>query len=149
MGKNIKGGKKTKSLKNSNGEVKNRDIPVPEEVDDSHVGIITKVQGDGRYLCQIVDKDGLQTDVYPINLSKGTKNKYGRGIIIKVNTYVLFSIREFQKDKGDIIFIYRDNELAYLIDNDYIVPSITVNNTDNNENVLDFVNEDNLIIDDI
>jgi hypothetical protein len=121
MPKNLKGGNKAKSQKNSSGPIKNRDIPVPESEDNSHVAIITKVQGDSRYLCQIVNSDGIQPDIYPINLSKGTKNKYGRGIIISCGTYVLISIREFQKDKGDIIFVYRDSELNYLINNNYIV----------------------------
>jgi hypothetical protein len=117
MPKNIKGGNKAKSLKNSSGVVKNRDIPIPEEADDSHIAIITKVNGDGRYLCQVIDKTGVQPEVYPVNLSKGVKYKYAKQIIITVGTYILISIREFQKDKGDIIFVYRDSEISYLIDN--------------------------------
>ena len=70
MPKNTKGGKKTKSQKNSSGVIKARDVAVPEENDDSHVGIITKIQGDGRYLCQIVDINGTQDKSYPVNLSK-------------------------------------------------------------------------------
>jgi hypothetical protein len=30
------------------------------------------------------------------------------------------SLRDFQKDKGDIIFVYSDSELEYLKQNDYI-----------------------------
>jgi hypothetical protein len=115
MPKNTKGGKKAKSLKNSTVPTKNRELPVPLTEDDSHIALITKVQGDSRYLCQIVDENGLQSHVYPVNLSKGTKNKYGKGIIINTDTYVLISIREFQKDKGDIIFIYKDNEISTLV----------------------------------
>jgi hypothetical protein len=133
MPKNLKGGNKAKSQKNSSGPVKNREIPVPETDDDSHVAIITKVQGDGRYLSQIVNGEGTQPVVYPVNLSKGTKNKYGRGIIISCGTYVLISIREFQKDKADIIFVYRDSELGYLINNNYVVIDKTNNVTDDIE----------------
>jgi len=148
MPKNIKGGNKAKSQKNSSGQVKNRDIPTPEESDDSHVAIITKVQGDGRYLCQIIDKDGTQPEIYPINLSKGVKNKYARGIIITVGTYVLIAIREFQKDKGDIIFVYRDSELSYLIENEYII--LTNNDYGNNDNSgLEFINEEEINLDDL
>jgi len=120
MPKNTKGGNKAKSQKNSSGPKKNRDIPFPEEDDDSHVAIVTKVHGDGRYLCQIVDPCGTQPQVYPVNLSKGVKSKYARGIIISIGTYLLISIREFQKDKGDIIFVYNDSEISQLIDNNYI-----------------------------
>jgi hypothetical protein len=140
MPKNIKGGNKAKSLKNSSGVVKNRDIPTPEEADDSHVAIVTKVNGDGRYLCNIIDINGVQPEVYPVNLSKGVKYKYAKGIIINVGTYLLISIREFQKDKGDIIFVYRDSEISYLIDNEYI----SIINKDNKDEDagLEFVNED-------
>jgi hypothetical protein len=30
------------------------------------------------------------------------------------------SLRDFQKDKGDIIFVYKDSELDYLKQHDYI-----------------------------
>ena len=120
MPKNTKGGNKAKSQKNSSGPKRNRDIPYPEEDDDSHVAIITKVQGDGRYLCQIVDSTGTHPQVYPINLSRGVKYKYSKGIIISIGTYVLISIRDFQKDKGDIIFVYNDSEIVNLVDNNYI-----------------------------
>ena len=138
MPKNIKGGKKAKSLKNSTTPNKARDIPFPEKEDDSHISLITKVQGDSRYLCQIVNTNGIQPNVYPVNLSKGTKNKYGRGIVITNGTYVLISIREFQKDKGDIIFIYKDSELGFLIENNYMIIDKVYNsydiNSDNNLN---------------
>jgi hypothetical protein len=120
MPKNTKGGNKAKSQKNSSGPKKNRDIPFPEEDDDSHIAVVTKVQGDGRYLCQIVDLCGTQPQVYPVNLSKGVKFRYSKGIIISIGTYILISIREFQKDKGDIIFVYNDSEKTYLVDNNYI-----------------------------
>jgi hypothetical protein len=138
MPKNIKGGNKAKSQKNSIGNNKNRDIPVPEEQDDSHVAIITKVHGDGRFLCKIVNEEGVQPKEYPVNLSKGVKNKYARGIIIGIDTYVLISIREFQKDKGDIIFIYKDSEVKYLIDEELIIIKSSNNN---NEDFIQFTEE--------
>ena len=136
MPKNVKGGNKTKSLKNSSGHVKKREVATPEEEDDSHIATITKIQGDSRYLCQIVDENGIQPKVYPTNLSKGVKNKYGRGIIIEPGTYVLVSIREFQKEKSDIIFVYKDSEVQYLVDNNYL----TINNTaDEEDSEIQFV----------
>jgi len=130
MPKNLKGGNKAKSQKNSNGPIKNREIPVPETDDDSHVAIITKVLGYGKYFCQIVNEEGTQPVVYNANLSKGVKNNYGRGTIISCGTYVLISIREFQKNKPDIIFVYRDSELGYLINNNYVLIDKTNSVTD-------------------
>jgi len=132
MPKNTKGGNKAKSQKNSSGPAKNREIPIPEKEDDSHIAIITKVYGDGRYLCQVVNEDGLQSNEYPSNLSTGVRRKYGRGVIITTGTYVLISVRDFQKDKADILFLYRDLELQYLQNNNYISINTT---TDGNEDV--------------
>jgi len=136
MPKNLKGGNKAKSLKNSSGVEKNRTIEVPEDEDDSHVAIITKVFGDKRYSCQIIDSNGLQPKVMNVHLSSGTKNKYGKGIIIKPGTHVLIAIREFEKEKADIIFVYKDSELPYLIQNNIIVSasvSSTYSTGNNNE----------------
>jgi len=132
MPKNTKGGNKAKSQKNSSGFKKNREIPVPEEDDDSHIAIITKVNGDGRYLCQIINELGTQPQIYPVNLSRGVKNKYSKGII-GIGTYILISIREFQKDKGDIIFVYNNTEISHLLDNNYI--QIINNNTQENDGI--------------
>lgn len=119
----IQKGGKNKIYENSTTPVKAREVPYPEEEDDSHVALITKVFGDGRYLCQTVDKSGILPGDYQINLSSGVKRKYARGIIIVPGTYVLISFREFQKNKGDIIFVYKDSELDYLVQNDYIILS--------------------------
>lgn len=144
MPKNLKGGNKAKSLKNSSGFEKNRTIEVPEDEDDSHVAIITKVFGDKRYSCQIIDSNGLQPKVINVHLSSGTKNKYGRGIIIKPGSHVLMAIREFEKDKADIIFVYKDSEISYLIQNNIIIAT-NINNTEyfaDNESKIEITDND-------
>jgi hypothetical protein len=119
MPRNLKGGNKAKKSKNSSDPKRNREVAFPESSDDSHVAIITKVCGDSRYMCQIINQNGIQPKVYNANLSKGTKNKYGRGIIIGIDSYVLIAIREFQKEKTDIIFILslKIPEIASFLDN--------------------------------
>jgi hypothetical protein len=152
MVKNTKGGNKAKSQKNSSAPIKNREIPLPEQEDDSHVAIITKIHGDGRYLCDLIGIGGVNEENMPVNLSKGTKNKYGRGIIVSLGTYVLVSRREFQKDKGDIIFIYKDNELNYLVSEGIInLAKINKNNTTSSDIIfsdtvnVNFNNGENII----
>lgn len=136
MPKNTKGGNKAKKQKNNNQPTKNREIPVPEDSDDSHIAVISKVQGDCRYLCNIVGINGIEQKVIPVNLSTGIKNKYGRGIIVTTGTHILISLRSFQKDKGDIIFIYRDSELSYLVENSYMI----ITKTNNDEGDIIFAN---------
>jgi hypothetical protein len=136
MPKNTKGGNKTKKQKNNSQPIKNREIPVPEDSDDSHIAVITKIQGDSRYLCNIVSMNGVDQKIIPVNLSTGIKNKYGRGIIVTLGTHILISLRSFQKDKGDIIFIYRDSELSYLVENSYMI----ITKTNNEEDDIVFAN---------
>lgn len=136
MPKNTKGGSKAKKQKNNSQPSKNREIPVPEDSDDSHIAVISKVQGDSRYLCNIVGMNGVNQKVIPVNLSTGIKNKYGRGIIVTTGTHILISLRSFQKDKGDIIFIYRDSELSYLVENNYMI----ITKTNNDEGDIIFAN---------
>jgi hypothetical protein len=138
MPRNLKGGNKAKKSKNSSDPKRNREVAFPESSDDSHVAIITKVCGDSRYMCQIINQNGIQPKVYNANLSKGTKNKYGRGIIIGIDSYVLIAIREFQKEKTDIIFIYKDSEKSILIENNYIS---SINKSDESNDFDDFFKE--------
>ena len=122
MPKNIKGGNKTKSQKNSSGEIKkNREIAVPETSDDSHVSVITKILGDSRYTADILNSTGIQKTGIIVHLSSTVKKKYGSGIILTPGSYVLVTIRETdQGKKGDIIFLYRDSEISFLIENKHM-----------------------------
>jgi hypothetical protein len=147
MPKNIKGGNKAKSQKNSTGIEKKRDIPIGEKEDNSHIAKIIKVQGDSRYICKIVDANGLHEKEYPTNLSIGTKRRYCKGIILKVDSYVLIAIRDFQKDKADIIFAYKDTELNYLADKKLITLNFSINedskSNDNDDVIFSDFNDNN------
>ena len=121
MPKNTKGGNKAKSQKNSSGPKKNREIAVPETSDDSHVAVITKVLGDSRYTTDILSSTGVQKSGVIAHLSSTVKKKQGSGIILKPGNYVLVSIRETdQGKKGDIIFLYRDSEISFLIEDGHM-----------------------------
>jgi translation initiation factor IF-1 len=138
MPRNLKGGNKAKSQKNSSCPTKERDIAIPDSSDDSHVAIITKVNGDFRYLCKIVNDEGVQEDnEYLANLSNGVRRNFARGIYIGCGTYILISIREYQKNKVDVIFVYKDSEVNYLINNNYI--SVNKNNNSNTDADINFV----------
>lgn len=136
---NHKGGKKTKSQKRDSCTItKQRDIPISEKSDDSHIGLLQKNLGDGRWYANIVDMNGKQEKTYMCNLSSGTKKKYCKGIILAPNRYVLIAIREFQKDKADIIFAYKDSELNYLIEKKQISSIITSDTSDSSNNDIVF-----------
>ena len=123
MVKNSSGGNKAKkqSNKGTNDSIKNREIAEPEKDDDSRVGVINKVYGDLRYSCNEVNITGIIDKPFNATLSQGTKKKYGRGIIITVGTYVLYAPREFNKKEVDIIFIYRDSEIPFLVSRGHMI----------------------------
>lgn len=138
MTKNDKGGKKTRTQKRDNGNDKKREIPISDKSDNSHIAIINKVLGDGRYYCQITDMNGVHDKLYISNLSNGTKKKFCRGIILGVGTHVLISIREFQKEKADIIFAYKDTELNSLVERKEIASIILKDGTSSADLNYDF-----------
>ena len=136
MPKNVKGGKGAKALKNSSGPAKAREIAVPNAENEAQIAIITKVFGGSRYMCQIIDENGLQPSSIKTKVQDGIKRNFGRGIPIIIGTYVLiemspFAKKENKEDYSYVIFIYKDIELSYLIKNNYI-KKIIINNTEVN-----------------
>ena len=142
MPKNLKGGKGAKALKNSSGPAKAREIAVPNAENEARIAIITKVYGGSRYLCQIIDENGLKPNSIKTKVQDGIKRNFGRGIPIVIGTHVLIEMSPFAKkeDKEDysyVIFIYKDIELSYLIKNNYM-KKVVINNTDmSNDNKIE------------
>lgn len=120
MPKNTKGGNKAKGQKNSSGPVKNREIAIPEASMNTHVAVITKVLGDSRYTTNILNETGVQKSNIMVYLRPSAKRKTGSGIILKPGNYVLVAQRDFNNNEFDIIFLYRDSEISFLIENGYI-----------------------------
>ncbi len=109
MSSKNKGGKNQRKGKKIRMPNKKEDIPLPELEDDSHIGIVLNPLGDCRFNTQLLTRTAA-SKTYTVHLSKG-KAKMG---YVVAGTYVLFSIREFEKDKGDIIYIYNDDEVYFL-----------------------------------
>ena len=142
---NAQGGNKSKGKKkNTTSSSKKRDIEVPSEEDDSHVAIVTKNNGDNRFNCTLISDKGIDPKVYIAHLSPSTKKKAG-GIIMP-GAYIMISLRSFQSDKTkcDIIFVYRDSEISYLIENNYINNVSSVKKDGNNEIDIEFSNSNNM-----
>jgi initiation factor 1A len=135
MPKNLKGGYH-KSRKNSDGIQKKREVETPLEEDNSHIAVITKRFGDSRYSCQVIDSNGLQPKTINVHLQSGKRKKFGN---VNIGSHVLISFRDFE-DKADIIFIYKDTEISYLINNGYIVA------VNNNTTAVDISNNQSTFI---
>lgn len=102
------GNKARKGKKEVRGDKKQKELPLPEISDNSHVGIVEICQGDCRFMVQILTETTTSKSIL-CHLSKG-KRKLGR---ISKGTYVLFSIRDFE-EKGDIIYVYNGDEVSQL-----------------------------------
>lgn len=116
MPKNIKGGNKSKKLKN-NAHDKQRSTPLPCEADNSHIAQITASLGECRFRCKIVNADGLQPAEIMVHLPNSSK-KYG---FITPSSYVKISLRDFEVNKGDILYLYNANDVSFLVSNNYMV----------------------------
>jgi translation initiation factor IF-1 len=116
MPKNTKGGNKAKKQKNSTFVKKERDPPLPSEEELSHIAKIVGVMGDCRFKCKIVNSNGVQPNEIMVHLG-GKARKFGR---ITTASYVKISLREFEENKGDILYTYNGTDMDYLISNGYI-----------------------------
>jgi translation initiation factor IF-1 len=128
MPKNLSGGNKTKKQANKYSvEKKNRPTPTPVEKDNSHVAKIVSVMGDCRFKCKIIDLNGINQTEIIVHLPNSSK-KYGRYVN---DSYVLISLRDFEINKGDILYLYNESDISFLINNNYIVQVVLPNQDDN------------------
>jgi len=133
MVKNKVGGKKTKKQASKNGEQFTRQLLLKEQ--DQYYGKITKTLGNCRFTLVGVDQKSY------IGIARGNmRNK----VWINLDNYVLYTIRDFQEDKVDIIHKYSDDEVRKLISLNEIPEKIDEVNEDTTTN-----NETDVLFDDI
>jgi translation initiation factor 1A len=143
MGKNRKGGKKRKKGKNSE-EYTDKDIVFKE--DGLDYGLITKVLGNRCFEVYCLDGEtrfGI--------LRGGIKKK----VWIASGDLVLYSIRDFQDNKIDIVHKYTNDDVQTLYNHDeinnmmYKMYKSDVSNTDydssSHHNDVEFIDEEGVI----
>ena len=106
MPKNTAGGKKYKKLKH------NLDISRPLELpdEDQEFALVNKLMGNGRVTVTFI-KDNKET-VNALGIISGRLRKKKQWVI--PGNIVLISIRNFEKDKVDIIHVYKEYEMNEL-----------------------------------
>ena len=131
MPKNTKGGKGAKGLKNSTGDSRTQNTPEPDKEDGTHVAKIVAVKGDCRFLCKIIDVNGIKPKEILIHLPKSSK-KFGR---ITVDAHVLMSLRGLNLlsggSQGDILYLYNKMDLTYLVNKNLIINDINLDKDGN------------------
>lgn len=131
---NKKGGKGHKKCKNSiyRGEVSKK-VEYRQEDNNEVYGVITKIYGSARFLVLFyddLDKKKAGTPKEKMGILRGNLRRRTR---LFIGSLVLVSVRSFQEDKVDIIYKYKDYEIADLkkmnfLNNTLIKSMISTNN---------------------
>ena len=130
MVKNKFGGKNAKKLASKNSNQITRTLLFKENNQD--YGKITKILGNCRFEVTTCKNNKL------LGITRG---KMRKKIWIRLNNYVLYTIRDFEEDKVDIIHTYNDDEVKQLIKYNEII-EIKENNEELNNNEVEIVFED-------
>jgi initiation factor 1A len=102
--------KKTKSFKkNTNDEKVVRKLEHKD--DDTNYGIVTRVLGNGHFKVKLNLENREVLGVLRGKFRKGSNKKDN---FVQQNTVVLVSIRDFEQDKVDIVYVYKENEVRQL-----------------------------------
>ena len=94
---------KKKKRKRKPRPIEERSLPIKEE--GQEYAIVTKMLGNGRVSLKCMD--GID------RLGK-IRGKMRKRVWIKVEDYLLISLRDFQDEKADIIMKLRENEIRRL-----------------------------------
>ncbi len=117
------GGNKARKGKNSNTDSKKeRYVPEPNKAEGTCVAKITGLCGDCRFRGNVVTEQGIQNREIMFHLPKSSR-KYGR---VTSGCYVLASVRDFDPNRGDILYTYKDNQLFHLKSRRYIPDTVEV-----------------------
>ena len=124
---NTQGGKKRKRAKN--GIVENKKMEYIKDKDLVY-GHIVKILGNGRFTVSCYHKleDSTNNTVNDFNMMDRLCTVCGRmrkRVWIGLNDIVIVSLRDFQKDRGDIVHKYTEDEVKQLI-KDKEIPSIEI-----------------------
>lgn len=111
MGKNTHGGKKHKKYKKE-VEPTTKDLVVANEDDGQYYAIVKKHYGNGRVQINYIHPQQGLVDIIANIRGKFRKRK-GKNFV-SVDNIVLISLREFETDKCDIIYVYKPDETNNL-----------------------------------
>lgn len=106
MPKNVKGGSKHKKMKNNSNsdEITQSDLILKSGKEQDY-GKIEKILGNGRFSLLCNDK------IIRLGIIRGKMRKRNW---VNMGSIVLYSIREYEKDKVDIIHVYSNTVLKML-----------------------------------
>ena len=132
MPKNVKGGSKHKKMKNTSNsdEIKESDLVLKSGIEQDY-GKVEKILGNGRFDLLCNDK---------INRLGIIRGKMRKREWVNMGSIVLYSNRDYEKDKVDILHVYSSDALKMLENKMKLNFNISDNNIDEDDI---FYNNDN------
>ena len=132
MPKNVKGGSKHKKMKNNSNsdEITQNDLILKSGKEQDY-GKIEKILGNGRFNLLCNDK------ITRLGIIRGKMRKRNW---VNMGSIVLYSIREYEKDKVDIIHVYSNTVLKMLESKMKLNFNISNDNNDDDDDI--FTNND-------
>lgn len=137
MPKNTVGGKKYKQQKHKTDENLNKPLLLKEN--GQEYASVTKLLGHSRVSAAFYDNNLKREREINCVLRPGLKKKRQWA---KLGSIILISLRDFEKDRADVIHVYNDDE-ARKLRNKNIVNSNLFNKDDEKDDEFDFNGEDN------
>ena len=105
MPKNTVGGKKYKKQKHKTDDLQNKTLL--EREDDQEYAVVTKLLGNSRVSALFRDRELKKAREINCILRPGLKKKRQWA---KMGSIILISLRDFEKDKADVIHVYNEEE---------------------------------------
>ena len=109
MPKNTVGGKKYKQQKHKTDDQPNKPLLLRE--DGQEYAVVTKLLGNSRVSALFYDRDLKREREINCVLRPGLKKKRQWA---KMGSIILISLRDFEKDKADVLHVYNDEETKKL-----------------------------------
>ncbi len=109
MPKNTVGGKKYKQQKHKTDDTPNKPLLLREE--GQEYAVVTKLLGNSRVSGAFFDRDLKREREINCILRPGLRKKRQWA---KMGSIILISLRDFEKDKADVLHVYNDDEAKKL-----------------------------------
>jgi len=114
-----------------------RQLFIPENKDGQFYAIVNKLLGNRRIRISYIDpKEGLKETLAIIGGGLKRKKQW-----VKVNNYIVISLRDFEESKCDVIHVYNDSEMNELRKYNYIPKGILNNGEKIDNNDMEFNEE--------
>ena len=137
MPKNTVGGKKYKQQKHKTDDTPNK--PLLEREDGQEYAIVTKLLGNSRVSAAYYDRILKREREIICILRPGLRKKRQWA---KMGSIILISLRDFEKDKADVIHVYNDDEAKKLKRKNLIDSKLLNKELEGGEDEFDFNGED-------